>query len=286
MINIGANRDLDNIAKQYLTRLKKKERRHNGSIAKHFFISQIKDIVLANYNDLSNYLDSPYNSDIDFYNYMINQYTEMCKDHGSWLAEQLNVRVCPYCNRNFTSSINNKKGSTIKTRPEFDHFYSKSKYPLLALSFYNLVPCCHTCNHVKKENRIKVHPYFDAVNTKFEIQSKNSILDNNRLLLLNPTQFKINVVNTSQEDLENIKVFGLKELYNQHKDYVREIMDKTQAYDSHAREALVNSFQGAGNTPEQVYHFVWGQYLTTEEHEKRPLSKLTKDILDQLEIIK
>ena len=56
------------------------------------------------------------------------------------------------------------------------------------------------------------------------------------------------------------------------------------AYDKYAREALVNSFLGAGYHPRQVYDFVWGRHLMNAEHEDRLLSKLTKDILDQLEI--
>ena len=31
-------------------------------------------------------------------------------------------------------------------RPQFDHWFPKKKYPLLAISFYNLIPCCTYCN--------------------------------------------------------------------------------------------------------------------------------------------
>jgi hypothetical protein len=55
-------------------------------------------------------------------------------------------------------------------------------------------------------------------------------------------------------------------------------------YDAHARQALVRSFQGAGYHPRQVYDFVWGKHLIDAEYEDRPLSKLTKDILEQLDI--
>jgi hypothetical protein len=30
--------------------------------------------------------------------------------------------------------------------PEIDHFYPKDKYPFLAVSFFNLIPSCLTCN--------------------------------------------------------------------------------------------------------------------------------------------
>lgn len=32
---------------------------------------------------------------------------------------------------------------------QFNHFYDKGTYPYLALSFYNLIPSCSTCNSSK-----------------------------------------------------------------------------------------------------------------------------------------
>ncbi len=52
---------------------------------------------------------------------------------------------------------------------ELDHFLPKSKYPLFAVSPYNLIPCCKDCNTAKssypfinKESFEQlIHPYFD-----------------------------------------------------------------------------------------------------------------------------
>lgn len=71
-------------------------------------------------------------------------------------------------------------------------------------------------------------------------------------------------------------------MYNRHTDYVKELIDKSMAYDEHAKRAVVESFQGAGYHPRQVYDFVWGKHLMDAEYEDRPLSKLTKDVLDLL----
>ncbi|MDL2277397.1 hypothetical protein LJC57_02280 [Parabacteroides sp. OttesenSCG-928-G07] len=213
-------------------------------------------------------------------------YNDFAKQIGYKLSNKINIKTCPFCNRQYTFTVNsiNKKKEGVRIRPEFDHFYAKSNFPILAVSFYNLIPACPICNHVKGNNTIKIHPYISGFDCKFRIEDKSKIIvDKSNLLLLKEGQFRI-ALNHSLDEKTNIDVFGLKELYNQHKDYVKEIMDKTQAYDSHAREALVNSFQGAGYSPEEVYCFVWGKYLEDAEHEKRPLSKLTKDILDQLDI--
>jgi hypothetical protein len=218
-----------------------------------------------------------------------NLYNDFTKVKGYALLKKMNIRTCPYCNRQYTFTINsaNMKQAGVKIRPEFDHFYSKSEFPILALSFYNLVPSCPICNHVKNGKEITIHPYVQGFNCKFKVEDKSKlVVDKSNILLLKTSQFRITFNHYSLEEKTNIEAFGLRELYNQHKDYVKEIMDKTQAYDSHARESLINSFQGAGHTPEQVYNFIWGGYLNDAEYEKRPLSKLTKDILDQLEIIK
>lgn len=36
---------------------------------------------------------------------------------------------------------------------KLDHFYPKSLYPFFALSLYNLIPVCGTCNLVKSDNK-------------------------------------------------------------------------------------------------------------------------------------
>lgn len=62
-----------------------------------------------------------------------------------WLQRQLGVRVCPYCNRMYTTTLFGED----KIRPDFDHFYPKSKYPYLAVSLFNLIPSCSMCNKRK-----------------------------------------------------------------------------------------------------------------------------------------
>ncbi len=68
--------------------------------------------------------------------------TEYPKMDNSKFLRRLEIDTCPYCNRNYIYSLS--KSSKIK--PELDHFYPKSKYPFLGLSFYNLIPSCQTCN--------------------------------------------------------------------------------------------------------------------------------------------
>lgn len=62
-----------------------------------------------------------------------------------WLLRNLHVRVCPYCNQIYTVTLPSpeelNKGKGFKTtRATFDHFYSKSEHPYLAVSLFNLIP--------------------------------------------------------------------------------------------------------------------------------------------------
>lgn len=45
------------------------------------------------------------------------------------------------------------------TTCQLDHFYSKSRYTILAASFYNLIPCCSTCNMKKKDAIFNINPH-------------------------------------------------------------------------------------------------------------------------------
>ncbi len=71
--------------------------------------------------------------------------TKSSKNH----LKKINLKVCPYCNRNYIFNFGKKSESATA---QMDHFYDKSKYPYLSLCLYNLVPCCSTCN-LRKSNK-------------------------------------------------------------------------------------------------------------------------------------
>lgn len=191
-------------------------------------------------------------------------YDDFTKEYAYYFFRELNIRTCPYCNRNYTFTV---KDEDKKTRPEYDHFYNKSSNPLLAVSFYNLVPSCHTCNHIKGTDSLGINPYFHGFKGEFKIAPDGAFLG------YEPE---------SEDEKNDMRKLALNGLYMEHDDYVQEIFAKAQAYNEHAREALVDSFQGAGESPAEVYDFVWGKNLENARQINRPLSKLTRDILKQV----
>lgn len=116
------------------------------------------------------------------------------------------------------------------------------------------------------------------------VDTDGSKVSESRMYKLTEKEIRLKLDGTNAEERRNVIVLGLEDVYSKHGNYVKELIDKSMAYDSHARRALVDSFQGAGYHPRQVYDFVWGRHLSDAEYEDRPLSKLTKDMLDLLGI--
>ncbi len=83
---------------------------------------------------------------------------------------------CPYCNDNKVSIVQNNTSSKHKLYFQLDHFYSKSKNPHFAVSFFNLIPSCSICNSTEKGDKefsisTHIHPYYKSFNDiyKFEV---------------------------------------------------------------------------------------------------------------------
>lgn len=77
----------------------------------------------------------------------------------------LGFRSCVYCNAQFAttatvSKVVKEKGVFKKIRKvpgtfyELDHNLPKSVYPFLCTNFYNLQPCCGSCNRRKNSNAL------------------------------------------------------------------------------------------------------------------------------------
>ncbi|MCJ2372305.1 hypothetical protein [Pseudomonas sp. RGM 3321] len=77
-------------------------------------------------------------------------YKKFIEKKGSWNAYKLvdrhNLRICPYCQLHHINYHHSGVKGALELRPPLDHFLPKSRYPYLAVSLKNLVPCCHQCN--------------------------------------------------------------------------------------------------------------------------------------------
>ncbi len=222
------------------------------------------------------------------YKFMITKYdnfiTKEKKEYKAYdLAKKLNVNVCPYCNINSTYTVIKEDNKKI-TRPEFDHFYDKATNPILALSFYNLIPSCHTCNATLKgsgEFSMKSHlnPYADSFDevAKFQLKIESSKFYHSI------DGFEVKLETEDKRAENNIKCFELDTLYQKHKDIILELIQKEAIYNESYLDELLTKYEGTlFKNREDLQRLISGGYVSDDEIGKRPLSKLIKDISQEL----
>ncbi len=86
------------------------------------------------------------------------------------LLSMLGVSVCPYCNRQYITTVAHGRQSV---RPQLDHFHNKKDFPYLALSINNLIPCCGVCNLQKSDEKTEIlYPYDEEMGGRFVFQAR------------------------------------------------------------------------------------------------------------------
>lgn len=195
--------------------------------------------------------------------------------------KDLDITVCPYCNRNYI--FNFKKSNSLKATAQLDHFFDKSSYPFFSVSIFNLVPSCQTCNQrkSKKQNEI-YHPFIESLNddVKFGLKIKDSkfYYDKDSLEIEIPKN--INKVNS------HVETFNIQNLYNEHKDIALELIQKAQIYNESYIDELYQKYEGTlFKNREDVLRHITGGYIEDKDINKRPLSKLIKDISEELDLL-
>ena len=201
---------------------------------------------------------------------------------STFIETQTEVNTCYFCNIDF---INRFKLDDGKSKNGFtlDHFLDKATYPFLALSLYNLIPSCYTCNtKVKGTNEINgLSP--SSKNFNFDEKVKFKTFLNNQSLEINiERDFELLLKEDFTSIYDNyIKVLQLDGRYEYHKYKVIEMINKRRDYpDSRIKELAELTEQ----TQEKVKQDLFGEYIF-DDLSKRPLSKLIKDISEELKLV-
>ena len=238
--------------------------------------------------------------------YLKKSYDKIDSELRKKIIDLKNVSVCPYCNRNYISSTykflqcNNCNqellviDGTEKECPgckqeingqtkvvniaQLDHFFPKDSYPLFAVSFYNLIPSCYSCNHVKLNKDLKHSPYdssfpFDDVKFTYIPKSTDKI------------EIKIDSCNP---DFKNgIRILGIEELYQSHIDVVNELIWKKEVYSDSYRDGLSKILNQTDLelSEAELNRFITGHYTDKENYGKRPLSKMVTDISKEIGLV-
>ncbi|MCT7649041.1 hypothetical protein [Aliarcobacter butzleri] len=216
-----------------------------------------------------------------------------------FFTENFNFRTCFYCNKDFITNFKKEKHELVSTF-QLDHFYDKGTYPYLALSFYNLIPSCPTCNsskvkgskntfeHDSNVGKFKNETCIAPNDEKFDFHQKvkfKLLLDNSCKNLHIKSKEDIDITLKEQfSDMYDkyIEIFKLNERYKAHKDIVFDMIQKAELYP----ESRLKELQDLTGIPfQQIKKDIFNLIDENEDLSKQPFSKLIVDMSKELGII-
>jgi len=213
------------------------------------------------------------------------KYDNKTKEYGAYqFVKLLNLKTCPYCNRNYISMIEKNVQYDKQRRPELDHFHPKSIYPFLAVNYYNLIPSCSTCNKLKSDDNSLnlLHPYDKKIKNISVTYWLNDMKFYNVKSLKDLTFESEKSIDIEIDiPIDNKRIFQLERLYQEHTDIIIELILKHLHYP----ETYINELVTFGYSKEEIYRFVFSNYLDIKDMHKRPLSKLVRDIAEELDLL-
>ncbi|WP_135547969.1 hypothetical protein [Paenibacillus cymbidii] len=227
-------------------------------------------VRLNNYQSCSDKLRAVYNHSFSLADKMLGS-----KGYNAiQFVEQLEITVCPYCNRNYidTRSYKNVK----KAGCQIDHFYDKYTFPLFSLCFYNLIPVCPSCNHTKHTKQFSISPYDETIETDlvtFGWEPQNGDY------LQSKRDIKLTFQCCNEEMEQQFAELKLELPYTMHTDIAYEIIKKVRLYDHYKMSEYQGDYPDLTWSKEETVQILFGLSPEATDHLKRPLSKLTRDIL-------
>lgn len=183
--------------------------------------------------------------------------------------------ACPYCNLETISIIeSNNKGKMLLS---LDHFYPKSLYPYLALSFYNLIPSCHNCNSNIKQDKnftveTHVNPYFESFNELYRFKPPAISLSTLKVENLIIENLKIKPDDRTLSDLEIVGRYK-----NIDFDEINRLIRTFSDYQHYINDGKEDEFK-------RFIFQMHGVKQFKNEILKSPKSKLLRDIIKSFDI--
>ena len=217
------------------------------------------------------------------------------------------IKTCVYCNAQFATTallqreiLVKRKLATIERREvscyELDHNLPKSKYPYLCTNFYNLQPCCGSCNRRKNDRQLEFSLYYELDDE--EKAPVHIVLDSKDIIRFRTTNdgtgIKPCLCNAGEDEPPVIAektslvgkmndMFGLQGIYDEHEDIVEEILWKHKIYSEGFMSATIKQIESLGLKGFDMKRFILGGYYEKEaDFLKRPLSILKNDLWEQL----
>lgn len=200
-------------------------------------------------------------------------------------ASKIGFKTCVYCNSQYAVTDEHERGYY-----QLDHWLPQSKYPYLSICFFNLYPCCGSCNRMKNDDDENNYACIYAEKESEEREVYRFTIETGSLaryiLTHDVNQLKIDFDPADETDvITPLKdKIHIDDLYQQFKDTAEDVVWKRMAYDRGYKEALCKARLDFISS-QDVKRFILGMYDGPEDVHKRPLTKLIQDVAKQLGVI-
>lgn len=227
------------------------------------------------------------------------RYEELRSSEFHQFVTSSGIKTCVYCNSqlaiisevSFYDKKEKKRKPKVLAKFELDHYHSKSQYPFLCTSFFNLYPVCGNCNRAKSKFDIRFELYTtdpakqDLFN--FWIDDKTVI---DYWLQRTPDVSKLKIYFDSingDYDLINEynKIFGIQGIYDTQNDVAEELLHKAKVYTNAYNKSLLENFHALFPDRSILEKLIVGNYVNPSDTFKRPMSKYSQDLAKQLKLI-
>lgn len=202
------------------------------------------------------------------------RYDFIDSDMRSRIIKKINIKVCPYCNRQYVGYYDfDKKQKNIAS---LDHFYPQKKFPLYSVSLLNLVPSCAYCNGMVKKDRLYPikHIYNEVLEERVYFRLKYLSVDG---LFGKLNDFELLTSDDVQQRLKSY-FFRHKELYSIHSDDICVWLKKKRLHNESYRRHLSNVLK-ENITDDELKMLLFETTGSASDVINKPLGKLKKDIL-------
>lgn len=195
-------------------------------------------------------------------NRVVNEVNE--KKMNILLVNESRMYVCPYCNRNFINSRDDRMGSQL------DHFYPVAEYPFFAVSLYNLIPSCNVCNHIKQKQALSISPF-----------KARTIEDSLTFGYLFTDYNHVQPIFIEGENVKrDVDILRLKEAYEIHSIDIMNMLDREKKYCGSFKKEIMRVMPHI--TDREIDVIVFGTPILEKDFQNIPLSKMKYDIYTQI----
>lgn len=182
-----------------------------------------------------------------------NKYVDNATQYNAYtFVKNLGITVCPYCDAEFLDILEAEEKGSARTS-EIDHYFPKSKYPALAMCFYNLIPSGQNCNGIKLQQSLGMSPFESNIETCTSLHPDLRIGIN-----MEHVPVEDCTIHFHPQDgmVKNVDVLRLEERYDRHKHLAHHYLLLKQQYPD---EKIVECVRlGAFPSVEDAYRILYG----------------------------